>query len=260
MRALEGERLARWLEAQFADFGEDLPLWTGIAHALPGPMLELGCGTGRVLLPLLRKGCRILGIDREEALLRRLKQRAADQALTDALLLLQADIRALPLRAHFRLILAPLNVLAHTDDQQLIGCLTRAAGNLSTDGLFAAEFPSPSFLADPEEEGEPLEIFFDPKTGYPVQVSARTERTPDDRRLDVEWFYDELTPTGEVHRFVLAHRYWLRTPDELRRLCHQAGFGASQVFGSYDLDPIGPESPLLLLLASHQPIPAALLD
>jgi len=251
---LTGERLARWLEAQFANFREDLPLWTGLARTLPGLILELGCGTGRILLPLAAQGCQILGVDRETAMLLRLRTRLADTHPPGQVFLLQADARALPLRGRFRLILAPLNVLAHLKDSQLLELFTWASANLAPDGLLAAELPAPGHLAEPLEQGEPIDTFLDPQTGNPVQVSARTELSADGHRLEAMWFYDELMPDGSANRYLLRHRYWVRTPGQLRRLCRMAGLKAVQIFGSYELDPFGPSSPLLLFLAAPQQI------
>src|SRR5919201_1392064 len=55
----------------------DVPFWRRLALAARGPVLELGCGTGRVTLPLARAGVRIVGIDRSAPMLERARARAS---------------------------------------------------------------------------------------------------------------------------------------------------------------------------------------
>src|SRR3954470_11060663 len=55
----------------------DVPFWRRVALGAPGPVLELGCGTGRISLPLARAGVHLVGIDRSEAMLARALRKAA---------------------------------------------------------------------------------------------------------------------------------------------------------------------------------------
>ena len=83
----------------------DVAFWRGLAARAKGRVLELGCGTGRVLLPVARDGRRIVGIDRStpmlnraRAKLARAKARRPRRARLRAALL-RGDIRDLPWRA-----------------------------------------------------------------------------------------------------------------------------------------------------------------
>src|SRR5262249_48534315 len=110
-----------------------------------GPILELGCGTGRLLAPLVRDGRRVVGVDRSTAMLelarqrvRRLGRRASRAAL------LRADFRLLGLRARFPLVVCPFNTLQHAyswqDVQAVLACV-RAA--LLPGGRFAFDVMNP---------------------------------------------------------------------------------------------------------------------
>ena len=53
----------------------DVPFWRTLALQSDGPVLELGCGTGRISIPLARAGVSVVGIDRSDAMLARARQR-----------------------------------------------------------------------------------------------------------------------------------------------------------------------------------------
>ena len=84
-----------------------MPFWQRLAAAQTGLILELGCGTGRLTLPVARNGARIVGIDRSTPMLARARQRLRRARV--AALLLRGDIRQLPFRrrTRFDLVMAP---------------------------------------------------------------------------------------------------------------------------------------------------------
>ena len=86
----------------------DVPFWRRVAGAAKGPVLELGCGTGRVTRPLARAGIEIVGIDRSARMLDRARRAKASRHLT----LVRGDIRALPFDAgSFSMVVAPYGIL-----------------------------------------------------------------------------------------------------------------------------------------------------
>ena len=74
----------------------DVPFWRTLALQSDGPVLELGCGTGRISIPLARAGVSVVGIDRSDAMLARARQRIRRGRLTSRARLIRGDIRALP--------------------------------------------------------------------------------------------------------------------------------------------------------------------
>ena len=85
----------------------DVPFWRRVASAAAGPVLELGCGTGRVSLPLARAGVHLVGIDRSEPMLDRARKR-----IRKSLRLVRGDIRSLPFEDEtFPMVLAPYGIL-----------------------------------------------------------------------------------------------------------------------------------------------------
>jgi ubiquinone/menaquinone biosynthesis C-methylase UbiE len=93
----------------------DIAFWTRVAAKARGPVLELGCGTGRVSLPLARAGVNLVGIDRSAPMLEWARQRIAKsptRQLAKALRLVRADIRQLPFEDEaFPMVIAPYGIL-----------------------------------------------------------------------------------------------------------------------------------------------------
>jgi ubiquinone/menaquinone biosynthesis C-methylase UbiE len=85
----------------------DVPFWRTLALQADGPVLELGCGTGRIALPLGRAGADVIGIDRSEPMLARARVRVRKARLRSRVRLVRGDIRHLPFRARFPLVVAP---------------------------------------------------------------------------------------------------------------------------------------------------------
>src|SRR5215467_3779194 len=84
----------------------DVPFWTRVASRAHGPVLELGCGTGRVTRPLARAGIDVVGVDRSAAMLARVSHPHF------RIPLVRADIRALPFAdASFPMVIAPYGIL-----------------------------------------------------------------------------------------------------------------------------------------------------
>ena len=115
----------------------DVAFWCRSAKAVRGPVLELGCGTGRISLPLARAGVRLVGIDRSEAMLGRAAERARAcsrprrGAEKLRLGLVRGDIRSLPFAdGRFGMVLAPYGILQSLlRDRDLNATLDSVAGS-----------------------------------------------------------------------------------------------------------------------------------
>jgi SAM-dependent methyltransferase len=141
---------AIWHDVECGSYSADLPLWEELAERCGGPVLELGCGTGRVALHLARRGHRVYGLDRDRELLDVLADRAADlrpsgvgkksAASTEpSVVPIQADARSFELAEPIALALAPTHLLQLLPDAaDRAECLRSVAAALRPGGLFAA--------------------------------------------------------------------------------------------------------------------------
>ena len=119
----------------------DVPFWRRVAGAAKGPVLELGCGTGRVTRPLARAGIDVVGIDRSAPMLARALTKSPTHQLTNSLRLVRGDIRALPFAARsFSMVLAPYGILQSlTRPSDLTATLASVAGVVEPGGIFGID-------------------------------------------------------------------------------------------------------------------------
>lgn len=125
-----------WHDAECGAYEADLPIWEELAEAADGPLLELGCGTGRVALYLARRGHAVVGIDSDAELIVELRQRAGAEGLTIGAE--QADAADFSLDERFGLIVAPMQLiqlLPGADSRRQ--CLRVAAAHLAPHGVVA---------------------------------------------------------------------------------------------------------------------------
>jgi len=123
-----------WHDLECGAYGADLPLWEALAAEAEGPVLDLGCGTGRVAVHLARRGHRVVGLDADGDLLAELRGAANAATIETAV----ADARDFELDARFGLVLAPMQLLqlfAGRDER--LRCLRSVASHLADDGTAA---------------------------------------------------------------------------------------------------------------------------
>lgn len=124
----------------------DVPFWTRVAQQAAGPVLELGCGTGRISLPLARAGVSLVGIDRSAAMLARAAKRVDRLRKTSPrrkrrLTLVRGDIRHLPFESErFKLVMAPYGILQSLlRDKDLKATLDSASRVLERGGILGLD-------------------------------------------------------------------------------------------------------------------------
>ena len=86
-------RAARFFDADYAGYLDDLPLLEAYAQRAGSPLLELGCGTGRLLIPLAEAGYRVTGVDLSPEMLRIAQMKAEAAGVADRVTLIEGDYR-----------------------------------------------------------------------------------------------------------------------------------------------------------------------
>lgn len=123
-----------WHDAECGGYGADLGLWEELAAAADGPVLDLGCGTGRVALHLARRGHEVVAVDREAALVEALEGRADGLPVRSVV----GDARTLDLGREFPLAVVPMQLVQLlADAEERTVCLRGIAAHLTPGGTAA---------------------------------------------------------------------------------------------------------------------------
>ena len=234
--------------AHHVQYLEDLTFWQAIAKQQDGPALELGCGTGRVLLALAKSGCQITGLDRDAEMLAFLIQHAAPQAGIQANVF-QADMTAFHLAKHFQLILLPCNTFSTLTAAQRQDCLACVRQHLHPQGIFAVSIPNPQTFFDLPSRGaeEMEEVIYHPLYGYPVLVSSAWKRSK--KLFSVLWHYDIQKQNGQVERVTVSVNHQLVRARTYVEEMKTAGLHIEAQFGDFEGSPYTSDSPELIFIA-----------
>jgi SAM-dependent methyltransferase len=247
--------IAHYYDLENATFTDDLGFWLELAEAHGGPVLELGCGTGRVLLHLARRGHAVTGVDNSPAMLARLQQKleaASARHLTTAPHLILADMAAFRVEQVFRLAVMAFSTWLHllTTEAQ-IAALTNIRRHLAPGAPLVIDVANPAEPYAAAEQGLTLERTFT-AGDRTVQVFSmlRVDRTAQLGR--VTWLYDSVGPGGDVQRLIVPLTLRYTFPGELRLLLEKCGFALTHLWGDYDRSPLTDTAPRLIAFALAQ--------
>ncbi len=235
----------------------DIDFYAAEACAASGDILELGCGTGRVLIPIARLGKKITGVDSSPRMLDQCKTRLrAEPATVRGMATVEAaDMRNLRLGRTFSLVTIPFRPFQHlisVADQ--IAALQSAHHHLEPGGrlVFDVFNPNPRYFVDEHRADEREDT---PETPLPNgRAFRRTGRVPAihmaDQYSEVELIYYVRTD-GKTERLVQAFpmRWFWR--DEIEHLLARCEFRVESVFGDFDRSPLIDGSPEMIFIAER---------
>jgi ubiquinone/menaquinone biosynthesis C-methylase UbiE len=211
----------------------DIAFWKRMSAGVDGPVLELGCGTGRVALPVARHGATVIGIDRSASMLARARLRVKRSRLSSRVKLIRGDIRQLPFPDRtFPLIMAPYGILQSLLDEKLLSATLRQVRRVLTrDGTFGLELVADLPAWDEYSRRTSLTGRRGPN-GKPI---ALIESVKQDRRNHITRFEQEFVEgrgKGATRRkFTLAFRT-VSVPHMVQRL-QKAGLEVTNLLGDY---------------------------
>jgi SAM-dependent methyltransferase len=256
--------------AEFYDFvvpystRPDAGFYVDAAREYGGPVLELGCGTGRVLIPTARAGIDITGLDVSERMLAVCRERLLGESpQAQSLARVQhGDMRDFDLGRVFRLITIPFRAFQHVllVDEQL-GCLRAIRRHLVPEGRLVFDLFNPSIhnLAKPadgvEADEEPPFVLPDGRTV--VRSHRILARDLINQVNSGELVYHVSHPDGRRER--LAHSFKMRSffRFEVEHLLARAGFSVEHVFADFDRSPYGSKYPGELIFVARAELPTS---
>jgi SAM-dependent methyltransferase len=227
-------------------------MYLSLARQTGDPILEAGCGTGRLLLPLAEAGFRVVGLDVSSAMLARAHDKlAAAPALLERVRLLQADLRQAGPGGSFALAILALDALGLlVSIEEQLAALATLARHLRRGGLLVVDVANGAARgAEPREELRLHLTRPHPTSGRPLTKWVARRTDPAAQLDELTYLYDELDDEGRVTRTVAQHplRYYHRP--ELVLLLERAGLRVDAVHGDYALGPHTADSERLIAIA-----------
>jgi len=257
------------IEASFYDWecrqilgsqSDDVALIVSLAREFGGPVLELGCGTGRITLPLAMSGLEVAAMDRNPWMLSHLRRKleAAPVEVRAMVKVVEGDICNFDLDTQFSFVIAPYNALCYIlDPGQLRNCLTSVHRHLKRGGHFFCQVEAVHTTVRQNPDWECVAVDFLEVNGGPV--AALFERTRSDQSMEIISFEERYMlfrqdGTKQTHESTLRMRSVHRSEIEL--LFDVEGYRVIRAFGGLDLSSIESDSATTFIYVAervHQP-------
>ncbi len=224
----------------WGDKQEDVPFYLDMAKETGGPVCELGCGTGRLVLPLARNGLDVTGIDMSQAMLDKLQAKLDKEPreVQARIALKCADMRDCRFSQKFKLVFCAFSSFLHlltTDDQ--LACLASVREYLADDGRLVLNVFTPFHdrLANKNETLVRTER--DPETGREMVVTNITKRDLATQTMEAFQYVDRTGDDGTVKRYPAKFTLcWIHNR-EMHLLLRLAGYEVVAVYGGLDKRP-----------------------
>jgi len=241
----------------------DVAFYRDAVHEFGDPVLELGCGTGRITLALAEAGHRVTGLDISERMLERCSQKRAGlrTEARERMHLVQGNMVRFDLAEKFRLIIIPFRPMQHLlEIDEQVACLESVRRHLRADGPRFGEQRGRLILDVFQTDAERMHDSSYQEEGFVAEYSM-----PDGRRVrimervtafhraeqrnDVEMIFYVTDARGKEERLVFAWtlRYFFRY--EVEHLLARCGFRVSAVYGDFDRSPLADNSPEMIFVA-----------
>ncbi|CAM3954892.1 class I SAM-dependent methyltransferase [Nocardia ninae] len=255
----DAENIAAQREAEYydlvTDWRHDADFFTALAKEHGGPILELGCGTGRITLQIARTGITIEGLDLGVERLRIAE--AANSALPPQMQARfhHADMRTFVLDHTFRMAMFPYRVLQElTTVADKMDCLRQVHAHLDHDGLLLIDNYSPSIpylAADPSHCTTSCE-----KLGPAGETIRYTQlvlsRDYSNQTQQLQVVYDISYLDESTEHFVIPYETSYMFRFELEHLLSRCGFTVCSVWGGYGFEPFADDSPGELIVLAQR--------
>ncbi len=237
----------------------DVTFFVDEALAAGGPVLEVGCGTGRILIPTARAGVAITGLDLSPHMLAVCRERLAaeDPEVQARVTLVEEDMRFFELGRWFSLITLPFRPFQHlTQVADQLACLRTLGRHLQPDGRLILDLFNPSLEALTRDNiGQ--EVGDEPDFTLPDgrQVTRRSKIVSRDlfrQVTEVELIYYVTHADGReerlVHAFPMRHLFRF----EAEHLLARAGFEVEALYADYERNPYGSAYPGELIFVAKK--------
>jgi len=228
----------------------DVAYYVSLARSTPDKrVLEYGCGSGRVTLPMAQARVQVTAVDLSAPMLAALGQRLAEvpAQVRERVTVHRADMRVFAASERYSLVIAPFNTVLHLyEPEEMFAFLAQVKKHLSPDGqfVFDVSMPQAQDLSHDPDEVLDADSFIDPTSGIRTGYSERFEYDPI-RQLLVVWMQFSPEDGSPGWTVPLAHRQYF--PQELKAVLLAAGFRRIEFESDFSSEPPGPHTDSLVV-------------
>lgn len=254
-------RIAELYDLEHEDFDADIDLLLNFAEVVGDPILEVGCGSGRIMIPLAEAGFDITGIDNSRPMLKRAEKAIADAGVEHRTKLVEGDMRELekiPGEA-FGIVIFSLNSLMHlTTAHDQRAALLSARKALDPKGQLILDLMNPSVeQLGHLMNGPHLEGSWSLPDGSSIDKWSHRKQSSTPQVMDTLLWYDRTRADESFTRTRTAFQLRYIHASELALMLELCGFIEPLFYGSYDLDPYDTDADRLFVTAEVSPAPRA---
>jgi len=243
--------IAPFYDVEHAHFDEDIDLYLNFAQLRGGPLLELACGSGRLLLPLAQAGYEVMGVDTSATMLDLARRSLETAGVAARCKLVRQDMCDLQLDKKFHMAFIALGSFGHicarkAQRQALYGIRS----HLTSGGTFILDISNEDARYMESMSGQVLHQGtwqLDDGSMLSHFVSPASSTTA--HLLDLTHFYDTHKQGEAVHRTIIQTKLYLFERNEMELLLEQAGFVVKDVYGDYVLSQYEHDSPRMIFVA-----------
>ena len=245
--------ISDFYDLEHADYGDDIDLYLNLALSTGDPVLELGSGSGRLLVPLAEAGHRVTAVDRSPAMMARARRVVDDARVGSRVTFHDGDMTdagEVP-GGPFGLAIIALNGLMHLitqeEQRQTLKAVRRSLdprGQLVLD-LFN---PTPDALR-PLDHSVSHDGSWTDEGGSRIDKFAARRVHPARQMITTDLWYDSISPSGDLRRTATSYEMRYVHRSEMELLLQLSGFEEWTIYGSYDLDPFDDTSERMIVTA-----------
>lgn len=236
-------RTALYYDSLVTETG-DIDFYLCEARKTPGPVLELGCGTGRVLVAIANAGIEVYGLDISESMLQiaRTKFSRTNSGEAGSVVLLRADMRQFKIAERFSLVIIPFRsfqyLLNPSDQRMALDCIHRHMKNGGKLIFNICQPKAREFASDLAPDRSPMKLLARvplPGGKTILRVWNSQSISPDEQRIEYELRFEEMSPDGRLicrHNMFSQMRYTGRY--EMEHLLELAGFKVEKLYGGFN--------------------------
>ncbi len=243
--------IAPFYDIEHAHFDEDVSLYLNFAELSGGPLLELACGSGRLLVPLACEGYELTGVDSSRSMLD-LAQHALEEAgVAKQCTLIQENMCTMRLGQKFRMAFIALGSFGHIcTRREQRQTLAVVHDHLTVGGRFVLDISNTDVRYMEQLSGQVLhQGTWKHEDGTMLSHFVSPASSPTQHLLELTHFYEEHQQGQAVHRTVITTHLYLFEKNEVELLLEEAGFEITDVFGNYEFNPFEHESPRMIFIA-----------